>query len=129
MQAFSGDVNWFRVVTANLMIRPRLALRALPCDKTANKPMECNMAISPGINPAPKPRFNETAIAIGGSFVIAMILATLLTGNPFRATQLAYTDYSGTPAAGAPKASTTHAPAVSTEPANRPSADHTPTNG
>ena len=42
--------------------------------------------------------------------IIALILATILTGNPFRATVLAYTDYSHTPAAGAEKASDTHAP-------------------
>ena len=87
------------------------------------------MAINPGINPGPKPRFNETAIAIAGSFIVALVLATLVTGNPFRAMRLAYTDYSGTPAAGAPKASTTRAPAVATPPANTPSPTKTPTNG
>ena len=58
------------------------------------------------------PRFNETAMAIAASLVIGLVFATLLTGNPFRATVLAYTDYSHTPAAGADKASTTNAPAV-----------------
>ena len=87
------------------------------------------MARKPGTNPAPTPRFNETAIAIGGAMVLAVILGTLLTGNPFRAMQLAYTDYSNTPAAGAPKASTTHAPLTATPPANKPSATDTPTNG
>jgi len=50
------------------------------------------------------PRFNPTALAIAASAVVAVILATLLTGNPFRAVRLAYIDYSNTPAAGAPKA-------------------------
>ena len=54
---------------------------------------------------------NETALAIAGSLVIAIVLATLVTGNPFRATVLAYTDYSHTPAAGAAKATTVDAPA------------------
>ena len=57
------------------------------------------------------PRFNETAWAIIGSFVLSVVLATLLTGNPFRAMVLAYTDYSNTPAAGAPPADTVNAPA------------------
>ena len=87
------------------------------------------MALKPGTNPAPTPRFNETAIAIGGSMLIALVLATLFTGNPFRAMQLAYTDYSNTPAAGASKASTTHAPLTATPPANKPSAEDTKTNG
>ena len=52
----------------------------------------------------PATRFNPTAQAIIGSAVIAVILATLVTGNPFRAVQLAYLDYSHTPAAGAPQA-------------------------
>ena len=74
------------------------------------------MALKPGMNPAPTPRFNETAIAIGVALVISLVLATLLTGNPFRAMGLAYTDYSHTPAAGAPKASTTRAPETTTLP-------------
>ena len=87
------------------------------------------MALKPGTTPTRPPRFNETAMAIGGSMLIALVLATLLTGNPFRAMTLAYTDYSNTPAAGAPKASTTHAPLTATPPANKPSADDTKTNG
>ena len=87
------------------------------------------MSPKPGTTPASTPRFNETAVAIGASMLIALVLATLLTGNPFRAMQLAYTDYSGTPAAGAPKASTTHAPMTATPPANKPSAEDTKTNG
>ena len=87
------------------------------------------MAIKPGSTPAPTPRFNETAIAIGGALIIGLVLATIFTGNPFRAMRLAYTDYSGTPAAGAPKASTTHAPATATPPASHPSAEDTKTNG
>ncbi len=54
---------------------------------------------------------NETLYAIIASAVIAVILASLFTGNPFRAIRLGYLDYTGTPAAGAPAASTTHAPA------------------
>ena len=65
------------------------------------------MAMKPTTTP---PRFNETAIAIGGALLLAIVLGTALTGNPFRALRLAYTDYSHTPAAGAPTASTTHAP-------------------
>ena len=69
------------------------------------------MTLVPTTRPPATPRFNETAIAIAGSFVIALILGTIVTGNPFRAMVMAYTDYSATPAAGAPKASTTQAPA------------------
>jgi hypothetical protein len=60
--------------------------------------------------PGPKPRFNETMVAIVGSFVIAMVLATVLTSNPFRAVRLAYLDYGHTPAGGAAKADTVNAP-------------------
>ncbi|GAC1346618.1 MAG: hypothetical protein NVSMB18_29360 [Acetobacteraceae bacterium] len=66
----------------------------------------------PASPPAPTPRFNETARAIVVSLVISLILATLVTGNPFRALVLAYTDYSHTPAAGAPKADPINAPAT-----------------
>ena len=69
------------------------------------------MTLVPTTRPPNTPRFNQTTLAIAGSFVIALILATLVTGNPFRAMVMAYTDYAGTPAAGAPKASTTEAPA------------------
>ena len=68
------------------------------------------MAVKPGSPPAKSPAFNETAIAIAVSLLIGAVLATVLTGNPMRATVLAYTDYSHTPAAGAPKASDTNAP-------------------
>jgi len=67
------------------------------------------MAVKPSTLPR-KParnnatRFNPTAKAILGSAVIAVVLATLVTGNPFRAVALAYLDYSHTPAAGAAKA-------------------------
>ena len=60
----------------------------------------------------PKPRFNETTLAIVGSFVVAMVLGTILVGNPFRAIRLAYLDYSHTPAAGAAKADPVNAPAT-----------------
>lgn len=63
------------------------------------------MALKPSTTPAPKtPAFNPTAKAIAASAVIAIVLATLVTGNPFRAVRLAYLDYSHTPAAGAAKA-------------------------
>lgn len=59
------------------------------------------MAIKPSMSPAstPAPRFNPTAIAIAGAFVFSIVLATLLVGNPLRATQRAYHDYSRMPAA------------------------------
>ena len=70
------------------------------------------MANTP-VHPTGKtPAFNETTMAIVGSLVIGLVLATLLTGNPLRALVLAYTDYSHTPAAGAEKASDTRAPAT-----------------
>lgn len=63
------------------------------------------MALKPSMPPAHKAtRFNPTAMAIGASALIAIVLGTLLTGSPFRAIRLAYLDYSNTPAAGAPKA-------------------------
>ncbi len=58
----------------------------------------------------PKPRFNETTMAILGSLVVSIVLATILVGNPFHALRLAYLDYTHTPAGGAAKASTTEAP-------------------
>ena len=59
------------------------------------------MAIKPSMSPPskPAPRFNPTAIAIAGSFVLSIVLATILVGNPFHAVRLAYTDYSQRPAA------------------------------
>lgn len=70
------------------------------------------MAVKPGTIP-PKPkqtRFNPTAIAIGVSLVVGIIGATIVAGNPFRATRLAYLDYSHTPVGGAEKGSPTLAP-------------------
>ncbi len=62
------------------------------------------MAVKPSMTPKNKAtRFNPTAQAIIASAVIAVVLATLVTGNPFRAVQLAYLDYRHTPAAGAAK--------------------------
>lgn len=75
----------------------------------ANPPLS-----TPVKTPSPTPRFNETAIAIGASVVVALVLATVITGNPFRATRLAYTDYSHTVAAAAPRASTVNAPSTAT---------------
>ena len=69
------------------------------------------MAVKPGAVPmSPKVRFNPTAVAIGVSLVIGIIGATIVAGNPFRAMQLAYLDYSHTPAGGAAKGSPTRAP-------------------
>lgn len=63
------------------------------------------MAVKPSMTPKNKAtQFNPTAKAIAGAAVIGVVVATLLTGNPFRAVRLAYLDYSHTPAAGAPKA-------------------------
>lgn len=60
------------------------------------------MAVKPSILPKNNAtRFNPTAQAIVASAVIAVIAATLVTGNPFRAVRLAYLDYSHTPATGA----------------------------
>lgn len=60
--------------------------------------------------PGNKPRFNETLVAIIGSLVISVVLATLFVGSPFRALRLAYLDYSHTPAGGAAKSSPVNAP-------------------
>jgi len=63
------------------------------------------MPQKPSMTPKnPATRFNPTAQAIIASAVLAVVLATLVTGNPFRAVRLAYLDYSHTPAAGAAKA-------------------------
>ena len=60
------------------------------------------MAVKPSTPPENNAaRFNPTAQAIVASAVIAVILATVVTGNPFRAVRLAYLDYSHTPATGA----------------------------
>ena len=54
------------------------------------------MAIKPGTTPPVKQtRFNPTAVAIGGSMVLAIILATLMTGNPIGAVQRAYATLDG----------------------------------
>ena len=59
------------------------------------------MALKPTHTAAsPSARPNETAIAIGASAVIALVLGTLLTGNPFRAFGLAYSSYTHTQDAG-----------------------------
>ncbi len=56
------------------------------------------MATKPSLPPTkPAPRFNPTAVAIAASFAISLVLATVVAGNPFRATRLAYLDYSATP--------------------------------
>lgn len=48
------------------------------------------------------PASRETLWAIIGSFVAALILATVLAGNPFRALGMAYFDYSHEPGVAAP---------------------------
>lgn len=48
----------------------------------------------------PKTGSRETLWAIIGSFVIAMILASLLTGNPFSSLGRAYFDYGHEPRGG-----------------------------
>lgn len=53
--------------------------------------------------PAKPPRFNETTIAIVAAALIGLVLATLLAGNPLRATILAYTDWSRPPATELPR--------------------------
>ena len=74
------------------------------------------MAVKPGTVPPPKQTpFNPTAIAIGVSLIIGIIGATIVAGNPFRATRLAYLDYSHTPAGGAEKGSPTRAPATANQ--------------
>lgn len=58
------------------------------------------MATKPSPKPTkPAPRFNTTTAAIAGSFLLALVLATVVAGNPFRATRLAYHDYSVVPPA------------------------------
>ena len=54
------------------------------------------MAIKPSTTPpAKKTRFNPTLQAIIGSMVLAIILATLVTGNPFDAVGRAYATLDG----------------------------------
>ncbi len=58
------------------------------------------------------PASRETLWAIIGSFVLSLVLATILAGNPFRALGEAYFDYThepsgvGKPAVTAPAAAT-----------------------
>ena len=60
--------------------------------------------------PTSKAGARETMWAIVGSFVLSLILASVLAGNPFRALGLAYLDYSHTPAGGAAKADPVRSP-------------------
>lgn len=54
-------------------------------------------------NPAtPKTGSRETLWAIIGSFVFAIILATIMTGNPLKSLSRAYFDYSNEPRGGGP---------------------------
>ena len=53
------------------------------------------------INPSqPKTGSRETLWAIIGSFVISIVLASLLTGNPFSSLGRAYFDYTHEPRGG-----------------------------
>ncbi len=45
------------------------------------------------------PASRETLWAILGSFVLSLVLASILVGNPFRALGMAYSDYAHQPAA------------------------------
>ena len=56
------------------------------------------MATKPTLQPIkPAPRFSATAIAIAVSFLISVVLATVVAGNPFHAARMAYHDYGATP--------------------------------
>ena len=57
------------------------------------------MADKPAPTTGQQPKLNETAIAIIVSVAIGLVLATILAGNPFRATRLAFTDWSKTSSA------------------------------
>ena len=57
------------------------------------------MASSPN-----QPASRETLWAIIGAFVLSLVLATILAGNPFRALGLAYFDYSHEPGGAGAKA-------------------------
>ena len=52
------------------------------------------------------PASRETLWAIIGSFVLSLILATILVGNPFRALGMAYFDYSHEPGVAAAQPAT-----------------------
>lgn len=76
------------------------------------------------INPAtPKTGSRETLWAIIGSFVVAIILASLLTGNPFRSLGRAYFDYTHEPRGGS---TTTVGPGGVAPPAPAPAAAPAP---
>ncbi len=62
------------------------------------------------------PASRETLWAIVGSFVLALILATLLVGNPFHALGMAYFDYSHEPGVVAAKPTTPPAGTATTAP-------------
>lgn len=54
------------------------------------------MALKPGTTlPRKQVAFNPTALAIGGSLVLSVILATLMTGSPIGAVQRAYATLDG----------------------------------
>ena len=70
------------------------------------------MAIKPDMTAPKAPMMNETGKAIGASFVLALVVATILTGNPFTATRMAYTDYADKPVPGAAKSPVAAKPAA-----------------
>ena len=53
------------------------------------------MATKPGEPPRKQVPFNPTALAIAGSMILSIILATLVTGNPIGAVQRAYATLDG----------------------------------
>lgn len=64
------------------------------------------------------PQSKETTIAIVGSAVLALVLATVVAGNPFSATKAAYTDYGNAMVAqGGPGPAPAAAPAPAPAPA------------
>ena len=70
------------------------------------------MALKPDMTAPKAPMLNETGKAIAASLGIAVVVATILTGNPFTATRMAYTDYADKPVPGAAKAPAAAKPAA-----------------
>ena len=62
------------------------------------------------------PASRETLWAIIGSFILSLILATILVGNPFRALGMAYFDYSHEPGVVADRPATPPASATPVAP-------------
>lgn len=66
---------------------------------------------------SPKTGSRETLWAIIGSFVISIVLASLMTGNPFNSLSRAYFDYTHEPRNGGPATSVGPGGVVSGAPA------------